>query len=96
MVEHAIAISVVISIITVLSLVGLVSFVLNRTLNKFFKNVKDISKDCSETIEDLIDKFDKKFIVVHEEEEVNGVTKMYTKVSFNDTTLESNLEAKKN
>ena len=93
--ETCLVIAMVTSILTILVIGAYASFMLNKAINKIFKNVRDISEDYIKTIEDLVDKFDDKIVIVHEEEENEGVTKTHTKVSLNDTVVESNFETKK-
>ena len=93
--ETYLVLAIVTSIITVLVIGAFASFILNKAINKIFKNVRDISEAYIKTIEDLVDKFDDKLVIVHEEEEVEGTIKMHTKVSLNDKVGEANFEAKK-
>ena len=94
-VNVCLVLAVVASIITVLVVGAFGAFLLNRMINKFFKNVRDTSEDCIKTIEEFVDKFDEKIKVVHEEEEVEGVIKTRITMSFNDDTImKSNFETK--
>ena len=93
--ETYLVMAMVTSIVTVLVIGVYASFILNKSINKIFKNVKDISEDYIKTFEDLVDKFDDKIVIVHEEENAEGVVKTHTKVSLNDTVVEADFGAKK-